>query len=601
MIPVQILLETGLLAHAKGDLSTAKICYEKVLALDPQNSVANGWLGTIEAQKKNFLKARSHLETALSSSCDPNFLLNYANLLQETNNYRESLLIYLKVIKKGSSPVALSNIAACYNALEQPSQALLFAEQALKIDLSYAEAWCNRGNALNKLRHYEEALSSHERSVELNPNCADAWNNRGVSLRNLGRHQEALASFEHSVELRSDHVEALTNLGAGLNKLQRHEEALRCHEKAIGIKQDYAEAWCNRGIALGDLRRNEGALQSFERAIALRPGYAEAFYNKALLQLSGKDFVNGFANYLWRWKTRDFTSQPIDTTLPSCETINYDSNLLLWGEQGIGDEIFYAGFLSLAQEKVASISLHMDPRLRPIFIRSFPKVILLDRDQNSVGESIDFADCHAPIGDLGYLLGSTHGDIQRTRKPFLLADTEKTLSFKSRVPFFNSRFVCGLAWKSNNTSFGAAKTVRLNDFGPVLKNPDVEFINLQYGEVNSEIREAENLFDKRIHQMEGLDLFNCIDDLLALINACDFVITTSNLTAHLAGSIGKKGCVLVPFSTGRIWYWHLDDDQSLWYPSLRVLYQEGIHDWTKPILEAREWIKQNFGDCKSMA
>ena len=103
---------------------------------------------------------------------------------------------------------------------------------------------------------------------------------------------------------------------------------------------------------------------------------------------------------------------------------------------------------------------------------------------------------------------------------------------------------------------------------PLLLIENLEFVSLQYGSTKDEIEFIEKSIGKKIHMVDGLDLYNDIDGLVALIDRCDFVVTTSNVTAHLTGSIGKKGIVLLPFSKGKIWYWHSGIGQSLWYPSL---------------------------------
>ena len=105
-----------------------------------------------------------------------------------------------------------------------------------------------------------------------------------------------------------------------------------------------------------------------------------------------------------------------------------------------------------------------------------------------------------------------------------------------------------------------------------------------------EIEFIEKSIGKRIHTVDGLDIYNDIDGLVALIDKCDFVVTTSNVTAHLTGSIGKKGIVLLPFSKGKIWYWHSGIGQSLWYPSLELVSQIHMNDWTDPIQKCKKWI-----------
>jgi hypothetical protein len=162
---------------------------------------------------------------------------------------------------------------------------------------------------------------------------------------------------------------------------------------------------------------------------------------------------------------------------------------------------------------------------------------------------------------------------------------------KAELPFSDGKLVCGIAWRSANQQFGAEKSIRLTELEPLFANPDLRFVNLQYGSVVAEIGQASDLLNTKILQVRDLDVFNDIDGLLALIDACDLVITTSNLTAHLAGSLGKRGCVLVPLAKGRIWYWHLSDTFSLWYPSLRVFYQQDPKSWSGTINEVANWVK----------
>jgi ADP-heptose:LPS heptosyltransferase len=117
-------------------------------------------------------------------------------------------------------------------------------------------------------------------------------------------------------------------------------------------------------------------------------------------------------------------------------------------------------------------------------------------------------------------------------------------------------------------------------------------VNLQYGDVDAELEDLRQREDLEIMKVRGLDVFNDIEGLVALIDACDVVVTTSSITAHLTGALGKRGCVLVPFSEGRIWYWHLEDKWSFWYPSLRVFYQDRPNDWSNTIFEVANWLEE---------
>ena len=90
--------------------------------------------------------------------------------------------------------------------------------------------------------------------------------------------------------------------------------------------------------------------------------------------------------------------------------------------------------------------------------------------------------------------------------------------------------------------------------------------------------------------IDDIDLFNDIDTLFSLVDACDFVLTTSNINTHIAGAIGKKTFLLAPFSRGRHWYWHDNLKQSLWYPSVEIFTQSKAGDWSEAIKEVHQKI-----------
>ena len=106
--------------------------------------------------------------------------------------------------------------------------------------------------------------------------------------------------------------------------------------------------------------------------------------------------------------------------------------------------------------------------------------------------------------------------------------------------------------KSFGKSFGNEKSLNLKDFQNILNNKEVNFINLQY--INNNIKRQ---FDEQIEEIElikkfdiknnqDIDNLNDIMSVAVLIYNCDFVITCSNSTAHLAGAINKKTFLLLP-------------------------------------------------------
>jgi tetratricopeptide (TPR) repeat protein len=450
----------------------------------------------------------------------------------------------------------------------------------------------NLGVALIAMGRVHEALAAFDTAVRLKPDYAIAHNNRGKALRNMGRLDEALAACDASLRLKPDFAEAHINRGNALHGMRRFEDSLAAYNAALRLKPDFAEAHSNRGNALHSMGRFEESLAAYNAALRLKSDFADAFYNRSLLNLRLREFDEGFSDYKYRWETTGFPGKPQKTTLPSASKSELSGQLLIWAEQGIGDEIFYAGLIPALLIKDVHVTLSANHRLHPIYNRSFPEVALLD--SNALGDAIIDSgfDAQAPIGDLGRLLDLDARSIQATRSPYLWSDPIKRDGYRKTLSTFGSGLICGIAWKSVSRKIGAAKSVDLASFAPLLTLPGVDFVNLQYGDVKAQITHVKSAFGIDIHQVPDLDVFHDIDGLLALIDACDVIVTTSNVTAHLAGSIGKRAAVLVPHRNGSIWYWHENDEFSFWYPSLRLFYENNPLTWDQTIKDCTDWVKR---------
>ncbi len=212
-------MRLALQSHSKGDLISAKNYYERVLQGNPNHPDALGWLGTLEAQSGNQPKARSLLEKAIKfSPKNADFLLNYANLLQEFHDFHEAVVYYDKSRAIRKDVFTSANLAECYLKLRDAKLALAYSEEALALDKTYAEAWNTRGNALCDLDRHEEALSSYYEAIKLKPSYAEPWKNRALLLSKVKRHEEAAESFLRASAL------SLTpgfNLGRALHQMMQ--------------------------------------------------------------------------------------------------------------------------------------------------------------------------------------------------------------------------------------------------------------------------------------------------------------------------------------------------------------------------------------------
>ena len=566
---------------------------DKAIVLKPDFAEAH-------SNRGNALKELKQFETAIASydkaiAFKPDYTVAYYNrgiALQELKQFDAAVASYDRAIAlKPDFAEAHSSRGNALKELEQFDGAIASYDNAIVLKPDFAEAYFNRGMALQKLEQFEDAIASYDKAIALKPDLAEAHSNRGNTLKEFLQFEDAIASYDKAIALKPDFAEAHSNRGNALHELKQFDTAIASYDKAIVLKPDFADAYFNRGNMLRELKQFDTAIANYDKAIDLKPDFADSYFNRGLLKLELRDFYNGFLDYKYRWNNKDFPSVPQKTKIPLATKVGIKSRLLIWSEQGLGDEIFYAGLLPMLSSKDVSITLSADKRLHPIYRRSFPKIELLDKNI-LMNSSVDTGfDAQAPIGDLGLLLDIKATAIKATRSPYLQSDPVKRDSYRRTASAHGSGLICGVAWKSVNKKVGAAKSIGLDSFAPLLGLTGIHFVNLQYGDVKDEIQHVKSTLSVDVHQVPGVDAFNDIESLLALIDACDVIVTTSNVTAHLAGSIGKRAAVLVPHSKGKIWYWHVNDEYSFWYPSLKLFYQDNALTWDQTIADCSDWVK----------
>ena len=122
---------------------------------------------------------------------------------------------------------------------------------------------------------------------------------------------------------------------------------------------------------------------------------------------------------------------------------------------------------------------------------------------------------------------------------------------------------------------------------------DVVLVNLQYGDVEDEIREFKEATGIDVVQCASVDNREDLDGLAALIEVCDLVVSTSNVTIHLAGALAKETWVLVPRVVVNFW-WLSERKDSIWYPSLKVYRQNLSDEWDSVYTEIRKDLQNKI-------
>jgi tetratricopeptide (TPR) repeat protein len=534
-------LNNALQHHRAGRLADAERIYRQILAIDARHSDSLHLLGMIAYQGGNHQEAAETIREAIRiNKKEALYHSNLGNVLHAQGKLDEAV--------------------ACY-------------QRAVILKPDYADALNNLGNALVAQGRIPDAISHYQRVIVLNPGHADAHTNLGVALAEQGRIAEAIPLYERALELKPECAEAFSNLGNALQAQDKLNEAVACYVRALTLKPGYMTAHYNLGNTLQALDRLDDAVACYDRAVLIQPRYAQALYGKALAQLLQGNFAAGWHNFERRWETAGQTPmRAYPQPFWAGEKLT-SGRLLLWGEQGVGDEVMFAGLVPEVVRTGIRCILDCDPRLQPFFARSFPGVEVVSRLNPMQSLDLDVS-AHLPTGSLPRLFRNTEAAFTATSSPFLAAHPAQRQVLRDR--YTTGRRVIGLAWYTKNPKTGPGRSINLSLLAPLFERKDILWVSLQYGEHDAVEQQATSanapiLIDREIDQLVDLDIF------AAQIAAMDMVITIDNSTAHLAGALGVPVWVLLPFA--RDWRWLQARTDSPWYPTMRLFRQPKPGDW----------------------
>ncbi len=199
------------------------------------------------------------------------------------------------------------------------------------------------------------------------------------------------------MKLDPENAEFYGNIGNALLIKGEFESAIRNFKSALRIDPNNSEAWNNKGVALRGQGKLNAAIESYDKTIEISPDHMDARYNRSLLVLNLEDFKNGWQTYEYRWKKSKLDSAPTVTRRPKWRLCD-QGRVLVWGEQGIGDEVMFASLIRDLHTVCSHLIVKADLCLIPILRRSFPRGIEFYANGETVPE--DDYDAHIAMGSL---------------------------------------------------------------------------------------------------------------------------------------------------------------------------------------------------------
>jgi predicted O-linked N-acetylglucosamine transferase (SPINDLY family) len=166
-------------AFAEGRFKDSSELLQKVLALDPTNSLAKYHLGVIAGMNENFKDALTLIKAGIDGGvADAVAFFNFAAMNHHTLKYGEARIWYNRAIEKDPSyVVAINNLADIEYLFGNLSESEKLCRKAISLDNSFYMSWNNLGNTLKDQGRYAEAAASYSRVLELKPGYAAAHSN----------------------------------------------------------------------------------------------------------------------------------------------------------------------------------------------------------------------------------------------------------------------------------------------------------------------------------------------------------------------------------------------------------------------------------------
>lgn len=594
-------------AHAPAE--QAITLYRSALTIVPDFAPAWNGLG---------LALRRPDDTAAPLAClrrahrlDParsGYLINFGNAAVGAKDDALAIAAWGRaVLQEPGSSAALMGLGL---QQEEPLDTAVWLVRSLIVENQSLDCWLAAATAFRHAKKAPQAIEASRMAAILSPGDERCWwqLSHAADLQKSARDLRLRALLIRTVLAPSSET-AYIQLAQTYNQMSRQDLALASIHTALTLKPDSAPAWDLLTTSRRLLSMLEEALVAASATLALAPGIttalvhygivlyllglpgAEIWYeraeraggtgdchvdwNRSLLFLAQGNLQEGWKRYdaglpaNTRRGGRDY-----ETPRWQGEDIS-DKSIMVWREQGVGDELVFASCFPDIIARSARCIIECDPRLYSLFARSFPKAEVRPDSKNRDGDPEDF-DVNVPAGSLPIFYRPTL-DSFPPRRSFLRPDPQRVQFWRQRFSAISGgRPVVGICWR------GRLKWVsrmplyaQLREWGPILSQPDVTFVNLQYAQPEEEIEEAERLFGCKIHTWPDIDLMNDFDDVAAFGCALDLAITADTAAGALMGALGVPTWRYVTRGD----YMSLGTERFPWMPSIRVYFREHDQQW----------------------
>jgi tetratricopeptide (TPR) repeat protein len=400
----------------------------------------------------------------------------------------------------------------------------------------HADAWAMRARIEAEEGRHANAMLHHAMALQADRNRHDLWCNRGIDAMGARMYQESEESFIKSLALQ-DSYEGHYGYGNLLSSMMRVDEAVEQYKLALAIdSKTNPQIHSNLGIAM----------------------------------IAQGNWQQGFNAYRHRFNASGFPPRP---------RFNFENwrgepiagkTIMLYAEQGFGDEIMAIRFAKAVKDRGARVILAVRPLMYRL-ARSFKHDDAICLLYDVLPWTPDYM---CALLDVPAFTDMTP-DIVPLKVGYLTAETRGfDLGFESGLNV-------GVCWASgkrpsqpNVAETARQKSLTFPQLVAPLAQSGVNLVSLQQSHDDERAMRECNVKNP----MGSVQDFA---DTAWIISQLDLVISVDTAVAHLAGALGKPVWNLVRFDA--LWPWQQETEKTCWYDSMKLYRQTQAYDWNEPL------------------
>ena len=464
-------------------------------------------------------------------------------------------------------------------------------ELVIKLQPDFADAYYNCGNALNEIDRKVEAVERFRKCLDINPGHASAHHNCANALRDLKEIDDALSHYLRSSQVEYENPDMHCNWGLALQLNERWDLAIEQFQIAISQKSDHAPSHINLGSAFAVKERFDEACDALRRGVALDDSCNDAKFNLGLTLLTIGEFEEGWHFYDTRLRLPDKVRSPINSPMWDGDLAALgDQPLLVWAEQGFGDNIQFVRYVQILIQAGLKITLSTRKPLMRLFkecLQPHSPVII----EHKFEDLQDFKH-HIALLSLPRLCKTTCTTIPTMpgffRRPENIPDRLQI----RRQPF---ALHVGLVWASgaDNKDMYADKSMRLKPLMCLFDDWREERVVVLHSlQVGSDADQLNPWLGQRgvIDHSEDLHDFY---DTACVISQLDLVISVDTAVTHLAGALDVPVWTLLQHNADFRWMRGRSD--SPWYRSMTLIRQRKLGDWDSVLEQIQNHLVRLLG------